>query len=115
MSRLRTVGWLWLGAAAFAVLMTLTYRVDSTQIAVSLVLALVTAVLGLWMIFGRAADARVSIVLGIAWIVVYAALAIIQADEVAALVTDVFLAVIGAIAAGLAWTSRGVGPQPAEP
>ena len=49
---------------------------------------------------------QASVIAAIAWVAVYGILAILQAGELTALVTDVFLAVIGAALGLVAWRSR---------
>jgi hypothetical protein len=47
-----------------------------------------------------------SIIAGIAWLVLYAGLAVLQSDELAAWVTDAFLAVAGSGVGLVAWTAE---------
>lgn len=96
MQRLRIAGVLWIAVAILSIAVTVVFRVDSNQVVATVGLGSVTAVLGLWMLArpnGVAIPA--SITAGIAWLVLYAGLAVLQSDELAALVTDVFLAVAG--------------------
>ena len=97
--RLGVPGVLWLGAAGFAIAITLIFRVDPDQWVVTMVLGLVAASLGVWMILRpRARVAIVSSVVAAVWVVLYAVLAVQQSDDIAALTTDVALIAIGAVA-----------------
>jgi hypothetical protein len=102
MNRLGIAGALWLLAAGFAIAMTIIFRVDPVQWVVTLAVAVVAAILGLWLI-ARPRDLVVSAsnVVALVWTVLYAVLTVQQSDELAAWTTDVFLIAIGA-AAGVA-------------
>ena len=70
-------------------------------------LALAGAAVAVWLLVRPSSAAiAASILLGVAWLVAYAALAVIQSGSLGALVTDAFLAAAGAAAAGLSWTGR---------
>jgi hypothetical protein len=102
MNRLGSAGVLWLLAAGFATAMTIIFRVDPVQWVVTIAVAVVAAILGLWLI-ARPRDLVVSAsnVVAVVWTVLYAVLTVQQSDELAAWTTDVFLIAIGA-AAGVA-------------
>ena len=102
MNRQGIAGVLWLLAAGFAIAMTIIFRVDPVQWVVTIAVALVAAILGLWLI-ARPRDLVVSAsyVVAVVWTVLYAVLTVQQSDELAAWTTDVSLIVIGA-AAGVA-------------
>jgi hypothetical protein len=102
MNRLGIAGALWLLAAGFAIAMTIIFRVDPVQWIVTLAVAVVAAILGLWLI-ARPRDLVVSAsnVVAVVWTVLYAVVTVQQSDELAAWTTDVFLIAIGA-AAGVA-------------
>jgi hypothetical protein len=102
MNRLGIAGVLWLLAAGFAIAMTIIFRVDPVQWVVTIAVAVVAAILSLWLI-ARPRDLVVSAsnVVAVVWTVLYAVLTVQQSDELAAWTTDVFLIAIGA-AAGLA-------------
>ena len=102
MNRLGIAGVLWLLAAGFAIAMTVIFRVDPVQWVVTIAVAMVAAILGLWLI-ARPRDLVVSAsnVVAVVWTVLYAVLTVQQSDELAAWTTDVFLIAIGA-AAGVA-------------
>lgn len=107
MRRRQIFGLSWIAVAASSAAVTLAFRDDTAQIIVTLVLAAVTAGLGAWAVVrGGAGSMEASIVAAIAWVAVYGILAILQADDVNALVTNVGLAVIGAALGLLAWRSR---------
>ncbi len=113
MSRLKAIGAAWLAVAALSVVFTLVFRVDSAQIVVTLALAVVTAALGGWMVL-RPSTAAVgaSLGVGIVWLAVYAGLAVLQSDEIAAWVTDAFLAVVGGVVGFVAWTRTSTAARP---
>lgn len=107
MTRLKIAGVLWIAVAAFALAITLTFRVDMTQTVVTIALTGVAIAVGGWLLL-RPNDAamRMASVTGAVWFAVYAALMIIQSDDPAAWVTNAGLAVAGAALALLAWKSR---------
>ena len=101
MNRLGIAGVLWLLAAGFATAMTIIFRVDPVQWVVTIAVAVVAAILGLWLI-ARPRDLVVSAsnAVSVVWIVLYAVLTVLQSDDLAAWTTDVALIAIGG-AAGL--------------
>jgi ABC-type multidrug transport system fused ATPase/permease subunit len=106
MNRLGIAGVLWLVAAGFAIAMTIIFRVDPVQWVVTMAVAVVAAILGLWLV-ARPGDVVVSAsnVVSVVWFVLYAVLAVQQSDELAAWTTDVFLLAIGAAAGVVAYRS----------
>ena len=102
MDRLGIAGVLWLLAAGFAIAVTIIFRVDPVQWVATIAVAVVAAILGLWLV-ARPGDVVVSAsnVVAVVWSVLYAVLTVQQSDELAAWTTDVFLLAIGA-AAGVA-------------
>jgi hypothetical protein len=106
MHRLRTAGALWIAVAVMAIVATVMFRVDASQIVGTIAVGLATVVLGLWIL---AVPSRIaipaSIVAGVVWLVLYVGLAVLQSDELAAWVTDAFLAVAATSPALLAWTA----------
>lgn len=113
MSKLKAIGTTWLAVAALSIAVTVVFRVDSAQIVVTLALALVTAALGGWMVL-RPSTAAVgaSLGVGIVWLAVYAGLAVLQSGEIAAWVTDAFLAVVGGVVGFVAWTRTSTSARP---
>jgi hypothetical protein len=107
MHRLQTAGALWIAVAVMAIVATVMFRVDASQIVGTIAVGLATVVLGLWIL---AVPSRIaipaSIVAGVVWLVLYVGLAVLQSDELAAWVTDAFLAVAATSPALLAWTAR---------
>ena len=101
MNKLGIAGALWLVAAGFAIAMTLIFRTDPVQWVVTTAVAVVAAILGLWLI-ARPRDLVVSAsnIVSVVWTVLYAVLTVQQSDELAAWTTDVALIAIGG-AAGL--------------
>jgi hypothetical protein len=105
--RLRIAGVLWIAVAVLSVVITVVFRVDSYQIVATLALGTSTAILGVWMLVRPSRVAiPASIIAGIAWLVLYAGLAVLQSDDMAAMVTDAFLAVAGGGVGILAWTTE---------
>jgi hypothetical protein len=107
MFRHRMAGASWIAAAILAIATTVTFRSDVGQILTTTGLAVATAIFGLWML-ARAEPVPTpwAVVVGACWLGLYGALAVIQSDEAAAWVTDVFLLVVGVGIALLAWTLR---------
>lgn len=107
MNRMRTAGILWVVSALLGTGITLTFRIDPVQKAVTIAAGVVAAALGLWMI-ARPSTAAVPVsnVVGVAWLVLYASLTVWQFGELAAWTTDVFLALIGLGATFLAYRTR---------
>ena len=101
MNRLGIAGALWLVAAGFAIVMTLIFRTEQVQWVVTMAIAVVAAVVGLWLI-ARPSPMVVSAsnTVAVLWAVLYGVLTVQQSDELAAWTTDVALIAIGA-AAGL--------------
>jgi hypothetical protein len=107
-TRSRVIAVIWVVATALAVVITVLYRGDAPgQAALTVVLAVAGAAVAVWLLVRPSAGAIVaSALVGVAWLIAYAVLAVIQSDVLAALVTDVGLAVAGAVAAGLSWAAR---------
>jgi len=99
MTRLGTAGAGWLVVAGLAIVTTVVFRTDPVQWVVTMAVGVAAAVLGLWLMARPSAlAASASTVIAVAWGILYAVLAVLQADDVAALVTDVFLLAIGVVA-----------------
>jgi hypothetical protein len=107
MHRLRIAGALWITVAVMSIVATVAFRVDASQIVATIAVGLATAVLGLWIL---AVPSRIaipaSIVAGVVWLLLYLWLVVLQSDELAAWVTDAFLALAASSPALLAWTAR---------
>jgi hypothetical protein len=107
MLRLRVAGVLWIAVALMSIAATAMFRVDSSQIVATFGIGAVTAVLGSWML---ARPSRIaiptSIVAGVVWLVLYLGLAVLQSGELAAWVTDAFLAVTACSPVLTAWMAR---------
>ena len=107
MNRLGIAGALWLVAAGFAIATTIIFRTDPVQMVVTTAVAVVAAVVGLWLIARPSAlVVSASNVVAVVWTVLYAVLTMQQSDELAAWATDIFLIAIGAVA-GVARIPRG--------
>lgn len=107
MNGLRIAGASWIAAAMFAIAITVIFRNDVAQILTTTGLALATAIFGLWML-ARAAPvpAPVAVVISACWLGLYGGLAMLQSNELAAWVTDVFLLIVGVGVALWAWALR---------
>ena len=82
MNRLGVAGALWLVAATFSVATTLIFRTDPVQWVVTIVVGLISAVLGLWLIARpKALVVFASGGIAVAWIVLYAVLAVQQSGD----------------------------------
>ena len=104
MNRLGFAGALWLVAAAFAIAMTLIFRVDPVQWAVTMAVGGIAALVGLWLLLRPSARVVIaSNAVAVAWIILYAVLTVQQFDEVAAWTTDIALVAIGAAAGFVAY------------
>ena len=104
MDRIRGSGFLWLIAALVAIATTLAFRDDQLQIVLTLGGGAIALGVGLWLLLRATGPAiQVSTILGVAWVVLFGALAVIQAADPAALVTDLGIAVFGGVAALLAY------------
>ena len=102
MNRLGVAGALWLVAATFGIATTLIFRTDPVQWVLTIVVGLISGVLGLVLIARpKALVVSASSGIAVAWIVLYVVLAVQRSDELAAWTPDVALIGIGA-AAGLA-------------
>jgi len=104
MSQARWSGVIWLLAATLGVVATIVFRIDPLQWAVTMVAALAAALVGLLLLRTRRSDTITwSNGLGVVWLLVYAALTLVQRDEVAAWTTDVVIGAVGIVAALLAY------------
>jgi hypothetical protein len=102
MNRFANAGVIWIAAAAFAIAMTIIFRIDALQWVVTIAVGAVAAVVGLWLIARPSMPVvSASNVVALGWTLLYGVLAVRQSDELAAWTTDVALIAIGA-AAGLA-------------
>ena len=107
MHRLRIAGAIWIAVAAMSIAATVLFRVDSSQIVATIGVGMATVVLGSWMLALPSPIAiPASIVVGIVWLLLYLGLAVVQSGELAAWVTDAFLALAATIPALVAWTTR---------
>jgi hypothetical protein len=106
MTRYQVAGILWLTAAIIGAAMTIVFR-DDVALAVTLVASVIGALIGIGLMWrpGRATVA-VSSIGGVTWIAVYGALTVIQSDDFQAWTADVFVGLVGAIAAIVAYTAR---------
>ena len=116
MDRRRLAGILWVVAALLAIAATVVFRVDRVQVATTLAAGLIALALGAWMLVRpTTATIRQSSFAGAVWFVLYLALAVIQADEIAAWTTDIFVGVVGVAAAFVGLRASGHVPSTAEP
>lgn len=104
----RLAGVLWLIAAILAVAVTVAFRNDVYQWVVTIAAGVAAAIVGINLINRSSATIFTwSNVIGLGWLVVYAALIIQQRAELAAWGTDVLLGVLGLGAAVLAYRASG--------
>jgi hypothetical protein len=107
MRRLRIAGALWIAVAVMSIAATVMFRVDSSQIVATIALGVASALLGSWMLALPSPVAiPTSIAACIVWLGLYLGLAVLQSGELAAWVTDAFLAFAASSCALLAWTAR---------
>jgi hypothetical protein len=103
----RTAGASWIAAAILAIATTVIFRNDVGQIMATTGLAVATSIFGLWMLArAEPVPTPVAVVISACWLGLYGGLAVVQSNEVAAWVTDVFLAIVGVGVAHLAWALR---------
>jgi len=108
MNRLRFAGILWIFAALISIAIALIFRIDPLQIAVTLAAGAVAAVLGAWMLAHQSSSViSASMISGAVWVVLYAVLTLLQAGELVAWTTDVFLGILGVAAAVIAYRAGG--------
>jgi hypothetical protein len=108
MNRLRLAGVVWVVAAVLGIMLSIAYRFEMSDAlgwaVITILAGMLAAILGVALVWRRVtALVRWSNIAGVAWVVLYAALALQQADDVAAWPTDVVLAVIGGLAALIAY------------
>lgn len=108
MGRSKLAGVLWLVAVVFAVTITIVFRVDVLQWIVTIARGIAAATVGLLLLI-RPSGAIIiwSRAVGVVWLVVYAALTIVQRHESVAWMTDVTLGVVGVVAAVVASRNAG--------
>ena len=108
MDRSKLAGVLWLVAGVFTVIITVVFRVDVWQWIVTIALGIAAATVGLLLLI-RPSGAIItwSSALGVVWLLVYAALTIVQRHEPVAWNTDVFIGIVGVVAAVVAYRNAG--------
>jgi hypothetical protein len=103
-------------AALLAIAATVVFRVDQVQVGITLAAGLIALALGAWVLVRPTSGTiRQSSFAGAGWFVLYLALAVIQADEIAAWTTDIFVGVVGVAAACVALRASGHVRSTAEP
>jgi len=105
MNRLQVAGVVWLVAAVIGALATVIFRGDEPAwYAITLVASAIAAAIGILLLWR---PSRTTVVLstlgGVAWVVLYGALIAIQSADIQAWTADLLFAVIGAVAAILAY------------
>ena len=107
MSHVRTAGSVWIVAAVLGALATVVFRVDQLQWVVTLAASAIALGVGVGLVWRASAAAILASTLaGLGWVALYAILAVVQSDEIAAWVTDAFLAAVGGIGSLLAYRAR---------
>ena len=122
MNRYQIAGILWLIAAVLGAVVTVAFRMDAsmtstmdttTWSAITLVGSAIAAVIGLLLLWRPSSTVvLLSTIGGVAWVVMYGALAVFQSGELEAWPTDVVLGLIGAIAAVVAYRAQPVAARP---
>jgi hypothetical protein len=122
MNRYQIAGILWLVAAVLGAAVTLAYRTDTsmtsmmgpaTWSAITFIGSAIAAVIGLLLLWRPSGTVvLLSTTGGVAWVLMYGALAVIQFDDLAAWPTDVVLGLFGAIAAVVAYRAQPVAARP---
>jgi hypothetical protein len=106
--RFRLAGILWVVAALLAIAATFAFRVDQLQVVATLAAGLIALAIGAFMLLRPTSPSvRLSRFVGAAWFALYLVLAVMQADEIAAWTTDIFVGVLGAAAAFIAFRAQG--------
>ena len=99
MNRFQTASVLWLAAAVTSAAATIIFRGDDVWYVITLVASGVAAVLGILLLWRPTAPTvLVSTIAGAAWVVLYAALVVIQSDDIQAWTADAFFALLGGAA-----------------
>lgn len=106
MSQVRTAGFVWIVAAVLGALATAVFRVDQVQWVVTLVASAIGLAVGVWLVRRPSAAILASTLAGVGWVALYAILAVVQSGEIAAWVTDAFLAAIGGVGSLVAFRAR---------
>lgn len=108
MNPLRRAGVVWAVAGVLGIVVSIAYRLEMTAAiewaVITIAAGILAAIVGVALAWREnAALVRWSNIAGIAWVALYAALAVLQAYDAAAWPTDVVLALIGGVAALLAY------------
>ena len=104
MKSYRTAGVLWLVAAVFSAGATIAFRNDSVWYVITLIGSVIAAAVGVLLLSrANSSTVRLSTLVAVAWVVMYLILTVDQIDSVGAWTTDVFLALVGAVAAAIAY------------
>jgi hypothetical protein len=107
MSLSKWAGVLWLAAALISVVLTIVFRTDQVQWVVTIIAGVAAAIIGVLLIWRPIGDiATWSIVVGVAWLVIYAWLTFEQRGETVAWTTDVFVGAFGVIAAWVGYRPK---------
>jgi FtsH-binding integral membrane protein len=107
MTRLQGAGVLWLAAALIGAAMTIVFRDDPTWYAITLFASVVAALIGIGLIWRpSSAVVGLSSIVGVVWIVTYGLLTVIQSDDIQAWTADLFVGLVGAIVAIVAYRAR---------
>lgn len=106
MTRFQSAGVLWLAAAIIGAAMTIVFRTDATWYAATLVASAIAAVIGIGLAWRPgSATVGLSSIGAVGWVVLYGILTAIQSDDIGAWTADVFVGLVGAIAAIVAFTA----------
>lgn len=114
MSLSKWAGVLWLVASLLGVVLTVVFRNDQVQWVVTIIAGIAATVVGVLLIWRPTAGIRIgSTVVGAGWLVIYAGLTFQQRNDTVAWEADVFLGVLGVLAALGAFRQKASGRQSA--
>jgi hypothetical protein len=100
MGSFEAAGSIWILVSGFAIALAVAFRGDATAWLATNVTGVVAAMIGAFIIWRPSRRvARASISWGVAWLILYGALAVIQVDDLPAWITDLLLGAVGGVAA----------------
>ncbi len=104
MSRYQTAAVVWLVAAGLGAAVTVIFRDDSAWYAITLVASAAAVLVGVGLLWRpNATTILYSTIVGVGWVVTYLILIAIQSDDMQAWTADAFLALVGGVAAFVAY------------
>ncbi len=107
MSSYQIGGIIWILAAVLAVATTVVFRENTAAWVVTNVASVIAAIIGVLFIWRPSHRlVRGSMLGGVVWVLLYAALVIIQAADIQAWTADAFLGAVGGVAAFVTYRAR---------